>query len=54
MYIALMPHIPYNLIPWAIKYPVQGYGEFDYTKIRSEMASVGSNGRYQFLSNLAC
>ena len=50
MGIALMPHIPHDLIVRRIEYPVQGDGKLNNTEIGCKMPAVFRNGVDQFIA----
>ena len=51
--IGLMPYVPDNLIPGAIKHPVQGDGKLNNTQIRRQMTPISNHRGYYFVSDLS-
>ena len=47
--VSLMPHIPYKLVVWRIKYIMKCNGEFHHTQAGSEMTAENGNIIYDVL-----
>src|SRR5262245_40860295 len=52
VHVNLMAHIPHKFVVRSRKYPMQREGQFNHTKVRSEMSPVNRQFCNQLLSNL--
>jgi len=46
MGVALMPHVPHNLVQGSLENPVQGYSQFNDPKIRRKVTAVPADHVY--------
>ncbi|MBA7474464.1 hypothetical protein ES707_09818 [subsurface metagenome] len=49
MNVTLVTNVPDDLIPWAVKYPVQSDGKLNHAQVGSKVTTGNGNGVNQLL-----